>query len=155
MQRKISNPGRIENATPDDLDDILDIEKESSPNPWKKSFFEAEFSGKFSSILVLKESSNGKTAGFIVFRTIGDFTEISNIAVRVNKRRAGIAAALISHLIDIVLKDKSAVIFLEVRSENQPAIRLYEKSGFNLSGRRKDYYNHPKDDALVYKLELN
>ncbi len=154
MQRKISDPGRIENATPDDLDDILEIEKDSSPNPWKRSFFEAEFSGKFSNILVLKDSIKSKTAGFIVFRTIGDITEINNIAVRVSKRRAGIAAALISHLIDIALKDKASVIFLEVRSENRPAIKLYEKAGFCLSGRRKDYYSHPKDDALIYKLDL-
>ena len=154
MQRKTSDPGRIEKATPDDLDEILEIEQESSPNPWKRSFFEAEFSGNFSTILILKESLKGNTAGFIVFRTIGDITEINNIAVRLNKRRSGIAAALISHLTDIALKDKVAVIFLEVRSENQPAIKLYEKTGFILSGRRKDYYNHPKDDALVYKLEV-
>lgn len=154
MQKKISDQGKIETATPDDLDDILEIEQESSPNPWKRSFFEAEFSGKFSTILISKDKLEERTDGFIVFRTIDDMAEINNIAVRVGKRRTGIAAGLISRLIDISLRDKITVIFLEVRSANRPAIKLYERSGFKISGRRKGYYNHPKDDALIYKLEI-
>ena len=154
MQRKTSGPGKIETASSDDLEYLLEIERESSPNPWKRSFFESEFTGKLSTILVSRSGSDGKTDGFIVFRTIDDIAEINNIAVRANRRRSGIAAALISRLIDISLQDTVSVIFLEVRSENYPAIKLYERYGFVLSGRRKDYYNHPKDDALIYKLEV-
>jgi len=155
MQRKISGPGKIESASPDDLESLLEIEQESSPNPWKRSFFESEFSGKLSTILVSRSNPDGKADGFIVFRTIDDMAEINNIAVRINRRRSGIAAGLISSLIDISVKNGVSVIFLEVRSENYSAIKLYERSGFELSGKRKDYYNSPKDDALIYKLELD
>lgn len=146
---------KIEAATPDDLEDILEIERESSSNPWQQSFFESEFTEKFSTVLVTRNKSDGKADGFIVFRTINDIAEINNIAVRVNRRRSGIGEGLIEYLIGISVKNKVSSIFLEVRSKNHPAIKMYEKFGFRLSGKRKDYYNHPKDDALIYKLEID
>uniref|UniRef100_UPI0028DBC5C3 GNAT family N-acetyltransferase n=1 Tax=Stomatobaculum longum TaxID=796942 RepID=UPI0028DBC5C3 len=39
---------------------------------------------------------------------------------------------------------------LEVRAGNAAAIRLYEKHGFLLAGRRKKYYENPVEDALIY-----
>ena len=67
MQKKISAPGKIEPATPDDLDHILSIEKESSPNPWKRSYFEDELTGRLSTILVFKGLEEERIKGFIEF----------------------------------------------------------------------------------------
>ena len=47
-----------------------------------------------------------------------------------------------------VLGDEAAT--LEVRAGNAAAIRLYEKHGFLLAGRRKKYYENPVEDALIY-----
>ena len=38
---------------------------------------------------------------------------------------------------------------LEVRASNREAITLYEKTGFAEEGRRKEFYNAPKEDALI------
>lgn len=154
MQKKILVPQKIRPATPDDLEKILEIENESAPNPWKQSFFEAEFSGCFSTFLVSECPSHGEISGFLIFRTVDRIAEVTNIAVRSSRRREGIAAQLIFRLVEDGSKEGTEAVFLEVRSENIPAIRLYEKAGFILSGRRKNYYRFPKDDALIFKLEL-
>lgn len=155
MRKKISEKGKIEPATPDDLDPILEIERESSPNPWKRSFFEDELTGNLSIVLVFKDLKDGLVKGFIIFRKIDDIIEINNIAVCIKERRKGIAGTLLSSLINFALNEKVTQVFLEVRSLNPGAVRLYEKFGFNLSGIRKGYYKNPKDDAQIFKLEIN
>lgn len=153
MQKKIFPPQKIRPATPDDLENILEIETESSPNPWKQSFFEAELSGRFSTFLVSHDPSNEEISGFLIFRTVDRISEITNIAVRPSRRREGIALQLISRLVEDLKKGGTEAVFLEVRSENVPAIRLYKKAGFVSAGKRNNYYNSPKDDALIFKLE--
>lgn len=155
MRKKISEKGRIEPATPDDLDPILEIERESSPNPWKRSFFEDELTGSLSTVLVFKDLKDGLVKGFIIFRKIDDIIEINNIAVCIKERRKGVAGTLLSSLINFALNEKVTQVFLEVRSLNPGAVRLYEKFGFKLSGIRKGYYKNPKDDAQIFKLEIN
>jgi len=152
MRRKTISLQKIRPATPDDLDEILEIEKESSPNPWKQAFFEAEFSGRFSTFLVSERSSDGEISGFLIFRTVERMAEITNIAVRSSRRREGIAGRLITWMVEDAAKEGTEAVFLEVRSENTPAIRLYEKIGFVPVGNRKGYYRSPEDDALIFKL---
>lgn len=155
MRKKISGKGRIEPATPDDLDSILEIEKESSPNPWKRSFFEDELTGNLSTVLVFRGRKDGRVKGFIIFRKIDDIIEINNIAVCIMVRRKGVGGTLLFSLINFALNENVTQVFLEVRSQNSGAIRLYEKFGFKLSGIRKGYYKNPKDDAQIFKLEIN
>ncbi len=155
MQKKISAPGKIEPATPDDLDHILSIEKESSPNPWKRSYFEDELTGRLSTILVFKGLEEERIKGFIIFRKIDDIVEINNIAVCIRERRKGIAESLLSFLKTFAARESVTEIFLEVRSQNSGAVKLYEKFGFKFSGIRKGYYNNPKDDAWMFRLDIN
>jgi ribosomal-protein-alanine N-acetyltransferase len=45
-------------------------------------------------------------------------------------------------------------VFLEVRSSNTAAIKLYEGQGFKKQGIRKKYYSDNNEDAIVYAIEL-
>ena len=45
-------------------------------------------------------------------------------------------------------------VYLEVRTQNAPAIALYEKNGFIRTGLRKRFYQNPPDDAITMKKEL-
>jgi len=155
MQRKISVPGKIEPAIPDDLDRILTIERESAPNPWKRSFFEDELTGRLSYFLVFKDQKGNGINGFLIFRKIDDLIEVTNIAVSIPERRKGVAWSLMSFLKTFAFKGGVKEIFLEVRSQNTGAVKLYEKAGFKFSGIRKAYYRNPKDDARMFKLEIN
>ena len=92
--------------------------------------------------------------GFISADYVLDECTIFNIGVLPQYRRKGLGKLLIDELICEAKKRDFAFITLEVRSENIPAYKLYEKAGFTLCGKRKGYYKNPDDDALIYTLNL-
>ena len=97
---------------------------------------------------------NDKIVGFVSADFVLDECTIFNIGVLPDYRKQGIALMLINKLIDEAKERDFAFISLEVRSENAPACKLYEKAGFILRGKRKGYYKNPDDDALIYTLKL-
>lgn len=97
---------------------------------------------------------DGEFAGHAGFTAILDEGGITNIAVKPQFRRKGIASALTAELIN---KSKSlGLIFLtlEVRESNLAAISLYEKHGFTVRGRRKRFYSEPFEDALIMTVDF-
>ena len=94
--------------------------------------------------------ADDRIVGFLAFEQIVDEGSIVEVAVHPDYRRQGIARKLIgSAIADNSLKE----IYLEVRESNIPAIRLYESLGFERIGTRKDYYDAPKEDAVLMKRE--
>ena len=93
----------------------------------------------------------GAVMGYVGLMFVLDEGYISNVAVAPEFRRCGIADALISALIE---REKKALAFLtlEVRESNIPAISLYAKHGFITVGSRKNYYDRPKENALLMTL---
>ena len=75
--------------------------------------------------------------------------EITNVAVAKKFRRRGIGRALMEYMLKEaeLLGMESAT--LEVRISNTPAIRLYESLGFQGEGVRPNFYEKPKEDALI------
>ena len=61
-------------------------------------------------------------------------------------------SALLKRLSEDSKKSKKAFVTLEVRKSNLPAVSLYESEGFVLSGERKDFYEKPREDGLIYTL---
>ena len=76
-----------------------------------------------------------------------------NVAVAANGRRQGIADELIA-AVGRFGQAKLAFLTLEVRASNAPAIALYMKHGFAQVGRRRGYYDDPKEDAILMTLEF-
>ena len=74
---------------------------------------------------------------------------ISNVAVSPKYRRQGIADALIERLDELCSGHGLAFVSLEVRAGNAPAVALYEKHGFAPVGLRKNYYERPREDAVI------
>lgn len=93
--------------------------------------------------------------GYVGMMYVLDEGYISNVAVDKPFRRQGIADALIEALTRRACELKLAFLTLEVRAGNEPAIRLYEKHGFVPVGRRKNYYEQPREDALLMTRFLN
>ena len=52
-------------------------------------------------------------------------------------------------------REHLAFLTLEVRPSNEPAIQLYYKHGFAQVGRRRGYYQDPKEDAIIMTLEFD
>ena len=79
---------------------------------------------------------------------------ISNVAVHPDARRQGIGDALIDALAAKAAELELAFLTLEVRESNAPAIALYAKHGFHPVGKRKNYYDAPKEDAVLMTCYL-
>ena len=79
---------------------------------------------------------------------------ITNVAVRPECRRNGIAQKLLQVFLDFAQAHKLAFLTLEVRASNYGAIALYGSRGFRSVGRRKNYYEHPKEDAIIMTKEF-
>ncbi|MGN0466089.1 MAG: ribosomal protein S18-alanine N-acetyltransferase [Lachnospiraceae bacterium] len=92
--------------------------------------------------------------GYIGLMVAADEGSITNVAVSPNRRRRGIADALIERVIKAAREKNVTQIFLEVRKTNAPAISLYEKHGFSYIGCRKNYYDEPKEDANIMCILL-
>lgn len=90
--------------------------------------------------------------GFIVYRIVVDEAEIITIGVNPDFRRQGIAAAMVG-IIEKTLKNQGVKkIFLEVASNNIPAQKLYENSGFVQVGLRPKYYDGV--DAILMSKDI-
>lgn len=89
-------------------------------------------------------------AGFLVARQVSDECELENIVVTPAFRGQGVGSQLLDALFQHVREKNGKAVFLEVRESNAAARKLYERSGFQESGRRRRYYSDPEEDALLY-----
>lgn len=136
-----------------DIESVADIEHHSL-SPWSKEQIAAELSHPDSISLIAEECGNTAPIGWCCARTTGPEAELLKIAVLADCRQAGYGSFLLTELCEQLLARKVETVFLEVRSQNLAAIRLYVKYGFAEVGVRPNYYRQPKDNALIFKKEL-
>lgn len=92
---------------------------------------------------------------YLLAQQIVDDVEILQLSVHPQYLRQGIATKLLSQLLQDAKKKKTARILLEVRVNNVAACALYQKAGFEIDGRRKNYYptnTELREDALLMSL---
>ncbi len=92
---------------------------------------------------------DGAVAGYAVLSSVLDEGSLDNIAVSPAYRRRGIADALLGDILRQAREQALASVTLEVRASNAPAIALYRKHGFAEVGRRRNYYEKPREDAIL------
>ena len=98
--------------------------------------------------------SNGKIAAYGGMLYAPFEGQITNIAVHPKARRQGFGRAVLNALIRDAQECDLEQIALEVRASNEAAIGLYEKAGFFVAGKRKNFYKNPAEDALVMLKSL-
>lgn len=136
-----------------DLDKVLEIEKQSFVNPVSKNKLIKEISYNHLAryyIMLLDDI----IIGYFGMWIISDEGHILNIAIDPKYRGKGYGNDLIIELIKIAKKNLVNKLTLEVRETNDPAKNLYKKYNFKVLGRRKDYYREPTEDALIMWLDL-
>ena len=144
---------RIVPMTAAHLPQVAALEKICFPaDPWSEALFRDALECP-DAILLLAEGEGGAVLGYAVLSAVLDEGNLDNIAVAPDCRRRGVADALLSALTAFG-REHLSVLMLEVRASNLPAIALYEKHGFVPVGRRKNYYNTPKEDALLMTLDF-
>ena len=132
---------------------IAQIERECFSAPWSEAMLEEELYNPLASFIVAQRP-DGAVLGYAGLHVVMDEGYIDNLAVREDYRENGIG----DDLLDVFVrfgKEHLAFLTLEVRPSNDPAIQLYYKHGFAQVGRRKDYYQMPKEDAIIMTLEFD
>ena len=125
----------------------VEIEKLCFPDPWPEVFFVSELNNPGCIYLAVIEGS--ELIGYAGLQYVLDEGYINNVAIAPDFRRLGIASKLLSTLEERAKKLGLAFLTLEVRSSNSSAIALYESLGYKPVGRRKNYYERPREDAVL------
>jgi len=141
----------LDPATPKDMGDILIIERESFSSPWTYTMFLEEISNPLSRSLVARRRDLGEKAlGYIFYQVVAFEMHILNLAVHPSFRSIGIGTALLTESLQRENTLGTArYAFLEVRENNESAIRLYQKLGFKKLGLRKNYYRKENINAII------
>ena len=139
--------------TAEHIPQIAALERTCFSHPWSEEMLREELWND-AAVIVAAEGEDGTVLGYAGLQTVLDEGYINNVAVDPRFRRQGVADELIAAFVRFG-RAKLAFLTLEVRASNAPAIALYEKHGFQKVGRRNDYYDDPKEDAILMTLEFD
>jgi len=162
MTTLASKPLHIRRAVRDDLAGMLRIEEASFADPWTIDSLATALSLERMQVLVAESVGEGNQGGdaapgllgYVVALVLGPEAEIADLAVAPESRRLGIGRALLERVLAELGEAGARTVYLEVRESNQAARALYEANGFGSAGRRRGYYRHPVEDALVLMREI-
>ena len=133
----------------DHLDEIAALERICFSRPWSRKMLAEELENQCAAFLTALDAVTGKVVGYAGLLVVADEGYITNVAVLPEYRRRGVAARLLQVFCDFAAGQKLAFLTLEVRPSNEAAIALYTGFGFTERGRRRNYYDLPKEDALI------
>ena len=139
---------KIGTARPEQLDRISEIERQCFSLPWTPRQLEHQMLAD-NCVFYVAETENGDILGYVGMMFVLDEGYISNIATAPEHRRKGVADALLCALERFAREKELSFITLEVRESNSAAIALYSKHGFKSVGVRKNYYERPRENALL------
>ena len=134
------------------IEQVAALERECFSSPWTEGMLtDALYDPQ--ACFIVAEDGEGGVLGYAGLHAVLDEGYIDNVAVEQSARRHGVASALL----DVFCRFGQAnlsFLTLEVRASNTAAIALYEKHGFAQVGLRKNYYQNPREDALLMTKEF-
>jgi ribosomal-protein-alanine N-acetyltransferase len=136
-----------------DLDAVLAIERVSFPSAWSRASYLRELENPNSHYIVARQ--DGRIVGYAGMWVISDEAHISTIAVHPSYRRRGLGRRLITHLIEVAVREGAAVVTLEVRESNLAAQSLYRQLGFEATGRLRNYYGDTGENGILMRKRLS
>ena len=140
---------KIVPMTADHLEELEKLERICFSRPWSRKMLAEELENQCAALLVAEDSVSGRVLGYAGRMVVADEGYITNVAVFPEYRRQGIAAQILQVFLQFAAANHLAFLTLEVRPSNAAAIALYQGFGFEEVGRRKNYYDLPKEDALI------
>ncbi len=142
----------LRSMTEEDIPAVCALEKDTFSSPCSEAMLRALSSHPGASFLVA--FSDGAFAGYAGMIAVLDEGQICNVAVMPAFRRMGIGSALMQAQRAFAENHALSVMMLEVRAGNAAAQALYEKEGWVRVGVRKNYYEHPREDGILYNYYL-
>ncbi len=136
------------------LDEVMEIERQAYPFPWKRSMFATSLSSKDKCLIL---TGDQKIIGYAVISFVLDEAHLLNICIGPEYESKGLGRQLLRQVVLLAIENKSTMFFLEVRRSNERAINLYFSEGFNEVGVRPNYYpsDRGREDAILMTLDLS
>lgn len=141
----------IRPLTAEDLPAIMAIEARGHAFPWTVGNFRDGLQNGYYMVVMEEE---GTVLGYGIVQIILDEGHLLNITIDPSLHGRGLGRTLLLHLLDYA-RHHTDTLFLEVRPSNHRAIALYQTSGFNEIGNRRNYYpakGGGREDALLMAL---
>ena len=140
--------------TPKDAARCAELEKElfDGDDPWPARAFLAELEAKH--IRYVAARADDKLVGYAGISRLGRKKpyeyEIHTVGVDPAYQGQGIGRRLLDELLDFA---DGGVVYLEVRTDNEPALALYDSAGFARIGLRRRYYRVSGADAYTMRRD--
>lgn len=119
---------------------------------WSKEQICEELESQAAYMFAATCKENDELVAFCAFQCAANEANLNAITCMPGHRKKGVAKMLLKYAFEHLPAQN---VYLEVRAQNVPAIGLYKSLGFNEAGLRKNFYQAPKDDAIVMSLEIN
>lgn len=148
-EQKIS----IRRMQPEDVPAVAALEAACFSEPWSEQAF-LDALKQPEALMMTAIGMENNPIGYCGIYLSADEGEITNVAVRPDHRKQGIADAILTEMLSESQKRGAQTIYLEVRESNLPAQKLYEKHGFVSCGIRKNFYRKPTEHAIVMSCDL-
>jgi ribosomal-protein-alanine N-acetyltransferase len=139
----------LRRAGREDVDRVLEIEREGFLHPWSRELVERELEHTWSRLLLAEDGPGGAVVGYIVFWIVHDEVHVLNVATSLAARRRGVGRALMEAAEEEGRRLGARLSTLEVRRSNSAAIALYLALGYRQIGVRPNYYAEEREDAIV------
>ncbi len=130
---------------------MLVVERLAFADPWREGDFADAVAG---GVPFFVAELGGGIVGYAIGRVAADEGEILNVGVHPERRRRGIARALVRTLLGALGAAGARQVYLEVRESNVAARQLYAAYGFGEVGRRARYYRRPVEDAVILRAAI-
>ena len=142
----------IKNGTLAAVSEIMALDQICFGGIWSKAGYEREISSPNSTILLLflrQDNYTEKLIGLGCLWSIVEEAHITLLGIHPNYHRQGLGQLLLYALLQDAADRKLERATLEVKTTNDAAIALYEKFGFQIAGKRKNYYPKTGEDAFI------
>ena len=140
---------RIVPMSAEHINEVAALELACFSRPWSRQMLAEELDNQCAAFLVAVEPETEKVIGYAGLLVAADEGYITNVAVFPPYRRRGVAGKLLDVFLRFARANHLAFLTLEVRPSNAAAIALYTRFGFRETGRRRNYYDLPREDALI------
>lgn len=146
----------IRPMTKDDLASVLVIESDLFPiDAWTKELFLGELAEVSNSRDVAVAVIDSEVVGYASFRYVGKQGDVNTVAVSSVQQGKGIGTALMDWLESQAALRNVREVFLEVRSDNEAAMKMYASRGYERIDVRRNYYGNAIDANIMRKRVAN
>lgn len=146
----------IEPTTTRDAPKLSQLHRASFHRGWSVGEFETMLAER--NTFAQRLMRGRTTIGFIISRLAADEAEILSVAIASSERGRGLSRELVASHLGHLAGLGIHRVFLEVEENNEPAVRLYRRAGFQVVGRREQYYRDAsgaKLNALIMQRDLS